>query len=117
MHDITYAQEIVKVVLEKAEKPPSEIKNVKITVGKLLLLDSENLGFWVGELLKEKEISAEILVNTSNPELRCGCGFEGEVDFEELGHMTYLIGCPKCNRRDVEMIRGKQVTIDEITYR
>lgn len=114
MHDIAVANQIVEVVVEAARDKKESLREVHVTVGELLLLSPDNLAFWIEELLKQQSISAKAKVTVGGASITCQCGYAGSVEVEGLGHTTYLLECPECKNREVDVASGKQITIERI---
>jgi len=125
MHDIAIIQGILDTVVEKAQGlKPEEIK-LNVAIGALKFVEPENAGFWLDEMLKKEfgsDLTLEIKIETIKPEIKCKCGFEGQVEKIHATHDMMHAGlvemaCPKCNSKEFDLVKGKEVLIKALEIR
>lgn len=117
MHEFSMAQSIMDAVLETAEKNDAiEVTEIYIEVGKLAMLNPEQLRFLLDVLVEDtiaKDAKIEILeipVTISCPE----CGFEGEAILDDSDHYAPMIKCPKCKNMRISILDGRDCIVKNI---
>jgi len=117
MHELSMADAIVKTVLDVAEKNQAiEILEVTIEVGKLTMLNPEQLRFLL-EVLTEDTLmkDAEIIIEEIPVEIKCNsCDYTGSTDLDDSDHYLMIVKCPKCDERDLEIITGRECNVKNI---
>ncbi|MBM4240227.1 MAG: hydrogenase maturation nickel metallochaperone HypA [Euryarchaeota archaeon] len=117
MHELSMADAIVKTILDIAEKNDAEeIIEVTIELGKLTLLNPEQLKFML-EVISEDTLldGAEFKMEIIPVEIECGsCNYTGSIDSDELDHFTPILSCPQCGERDLKVISGRECNIKQI---
>lgn len=117
MHELSMADAIVKTVLDVAEKNQAiEILEVTIEVGKLTMLNPEQLRFLL-EVLTEDTLmkDAEIIIEEIPVEINCNsCDYTGSTDLDDSDHYLMIVKCPQCNERDLEIITGRECNVKNI---
>lgn len=117
MHDLGTAKKITSAVLERAEKRDAiNIERIKISIGEMLLLNSEQVVFWIEKSL-EGTIGEDADIDVDNvfPEIQCGCGYKGGLNVEERSHgVLRKMRCPECGSRDFDVIKGRECRIDSV---
>ena len=118
MHELSMAQGIVNAVLETAEANDAiEVTEVLIEIGRLAMLNPEQLKFMVGVLCQDTIAeNAKLIIENIDVEIKChNCGFEGIADVDDSDHYAPMILCPKCESHRVEVRNGKDVTVKNIS--
>jgi hydrogenase nickel incorporation protein HypA/HybF len=117
MHELSMADGILKAVIENAEKnEATEVIEVTIEIGKMALLNPEQVKFML-DVLSEDTIAnkAKFVIEEIPIEIMCSeCDFEGKVDTDDLDHYTPMVECPKCENKRVSIINGKDCTVKNI---
>ncbi len=124
MHDMGIIQGIVDAVLENAKGQAVKEIELDIAIGALKHVHGANVKFWVEEMLKKEfgeKLKVKLNVETTHPEIKCGCGFNGKVeDFEvthDMAHLgLYEMSCPKCGSKDYEIVKGNGAEIKGMRF-
>lgn len=112
------AQGILNAVLETAEANDAiKVTDMVIEIGKLAMLNPEQLKFMLGVLCKDTIAeNAEIVIEDVDVEIKCyNCDFEGIADVDDSDHYAPMILCPKCESHRVEVLNGRDVTVKNIS--
>ena len=118
MHELSMAQGILNAVLETAEANDAiKVTDMVIEIGKLAMLNPEQLKFMLGVLCKDTIAeNAEIVIEDVDVEIKCyNCDFEGIADIDDSDHYAPMILCPKCESHRVEVLNGRDVTVKNIS--
>ena len=118
MHELSMAQGILNAVLETAEANDAiKVTDMVIEIGKLAMLNPEQLKFMLGVLCKDTIAeNAEIVIEDIDVEIKCyNCDFEGIADIDDSDHYAPMILCPKCESHRVEVLNGRDVTVNNIS--
>ena len=118
MHELSMAQGILNAVLETAEANDAiKVTDMVIEIGKLAMLNPEQLKFMLGFLCKDTIAeNAEIVIEDIDVEIKCyNCDFEGIADVDDSDHYAPMILCPKCESHRVEVLNGRDVTVKNIS--
>ncbi len=121
MHDIERSHAIVKLVLEAARvEGATRIERVNLVIGELTFLSTDQIEFWVGELLRDTiGEGADVVVEERRPRVRCAeCGYEGEVTVRDdpIYHFTGITpACPECGAAEVEVTAGRECMVESLT--
>ena len=117
MHELSMADAIVKTVLDVAEKNQAEeILEVTIEVGKLTMLNPEQLRFLL-DILKEDTLleGAEIIIEEIPVEIKClSCNYTGSTNLDDSDHYLMIVKCPDCDERNLEIITGQECNVKNI---
>jgi hydrogenase nickel insertion protein HypA len=111
---------MVQAVLTEAEKNKLKtISTVKLAVGELTFLGSEQLKFCYGVLAKDNILQdSELVIETIPAEVSCSsCGYSGKIEYLETDEFHVRLPrftCPKCDEK-VEIVKGKDCVIKEIS--
>ncbi len=95
------------------------VEEVHLSIGKLTFVGEEQLRFcWQAVTAEMELLKGSILEITEDPVLiKCGsCGFEGDLEVKEdplYHYMVPVFACPECGK-EVEMIKGKGITVNNI---
>lgn len=118
MHEFSTMSSIVATVLEEGKKHHATvITQVMLHIGELTFLGEEQLRF-AFQVLSEDTLleGADLVINRIAPEVRCSCGYAGDVEYEEKKdfHVRFpLLRCPECGGR-VTIKRGRECLIKHI---
>ena len=117
MHELSMADAIVKTAIDVAEKNNAqEITEVTIEIGKLTLLNPEQLKFMI-EVLSENTLieGAEIVISEIPIEIRCkSCDFIGLAHSDDLDHYVSIVKCPQCEGHELEITKGRECNVKTI---
>ncbi|BDZ70765.1 hydrogenase maturation nickel metallochaperone HypA [Methanobacterium petrolearium] len=117
MHELSMAEAIVETVLDVAEKNDAqEIVEVTIEVGELTMLNPEQVKFLLGVLAEDTLLEgAEIIIEEVPVEIKCrNCEFTGLANTDGSDHYLAIVLCPKCNERNVEILKGRECNVKTI---
>jgi hydrogenase nickel incorporation protein HypA/HybF len=120
MHEYSVMSQVVKTILEEAEKNKLiSISRVTLEIGELSFLGEESLKFCYSTLIKGNILSkSELIIQKIKPEVECSsCGYTGELEYLEKDEFHFRLpqfACPKCDG-EVKVIKGKGCVIKEIT--
>lgn len=117
MHELSMADAMVKTVLDVAEKNDAiEILEVTIEVGKLTMLNPEQLKFLLDVLVENTMLEgAEINIVELPVEVKCNsCEFTGSADMDGSDHYLAIVKCPECGERNVEVTAGRECNVKNI---
>ena len=118
MHELAMAQGILNAVLETAEENDAiEVTEIVIEIGRLAMLNPEQLKFMLGVLCEDTIADhAELIIENIDVEINChNCEFEGVADVDDSDHYAPMILCPECGSHRVEVLNGKDVTVKNIS--
>jgi len=102
LHELSVANEIVRVVIREAEKRGAkQVKTVHLVVGKLTHLSKEQLTFCYNLLKKDTLLKgSRLIITEQEPKVKCNsCGYLGPINKvadEELGLWAISLACPRC---------------------
>lgn len=118
MHEFSTMSSIVATVLEEGEKHhATAITKVVLNIGELTFLGEEQLRFAFQVLSQDTLLDgAELVINHVAPEVRCSCGYAGDVEYEEKKdfHVRFpRLHCPECGDR-VDVQQGRECLIKHI---
>ncbi|MEM0021814.1 MAG: hydrogenase nickel incorporation protein HypA [Fervidicoccaceae archaeon] len=128
VHEWALAESIATYLSEK--HGGRAFNKIVIGVGILQSIDLDILDFALRELLNQYNVKvAKIEYRTIEVELKCrACGYSWKLLPEELGaeasEMIHFIPeaihsfikCPRCGSRDYEVLKGRGIYIEEISY-
>ncbi len=117
MHELSMADAIVKTAVDVAEKNNAqEITEVTIEIGKLTMLNPEQLKFMI-DVLSENTLleGAEIIIDEIPIEVDCkSCEFSGSTPSDDLDEFVPVIKCPECGGHELEVIKGRECNVKTI---
>ena len=117
MHELAMAQSIINSVIETAEEnEATEVNEVIIEIGKLVLINPEQLSFLL-DVLTENTIAdnAKFEINEMPVEIECSnCNFHGNANTDDLDHYAPIIECPKCENKAIKILNGKDCIVKNI---
>ncbi len=117
MHELSMADAMVKTVLDVAEKNDAiEVLEVTIEVGKLTMLNPEQLKFLLDVLVEDTLLAdAEINIVELPVELKCNlCDYTGSADMDDSDHYLVIVKCPECGEKNVEITAGRECNVKNI---
>ena len=117
MHELSMAQGIINAVLETAESNnATDVNEVTIEIGKLAMINPEQLEFILGVLIENTIIEdAEIIIEDIPVEIECyECKFHGNAVIDENDHYAPMVKCPECDSFDIEILNGKDIVVKNI---
>jgi hydrogenase nickel incorporation protein HypA/HybF len=119
MHEFSISSEIVKNVLDAAEKNNGEkVLSVQLEIGELTLLNIEQVIFWIHELFKGSAAEgAEVKVKTIKARIHCKvCGYKGGIRFNQEDSFRHLClqNCPRCNSFQIKVDKGRECVLRRI---
>jgi len=114
MHELSMADGILKAVIKNAEESgASEVLEVTIEIGKLALLNPEQLKFLLDVLTEDTIASGAKFIMEEIPiEIECKeCDYIGITNDNDLDHYTPIVECPKCESKLVNVTNGKDCIV------
>jgi len=119
MHEFSISSEIVKTVLDTAERNNGKkVLSVQLEIGELTHLNGEQVAFWVKELFKDSVAEgAEVKVKAIKARIHCrACGYRGGIrsDREDSFQHLALHACPKCNSFQFKIEKGRECFLRRI---
>lgn len=114
MHELSMAQGIINAVLDTAsENNATEVTEVTVEVGRLAMINPEQLQFILGVLVENTIMDdAEIKFEEIPAEIQCyDCDFKGEAILDDKDHYAPMVKCPKCDSLNVETLNGKDIVV------
>lgn len=114
MHELSMAQGIINAVLETAEENnATEVNEITIEVGRLAMINPEQLEFILGVLVDNTILEdAKINFEEIPAEINCfDCQFHGDAILDDSDHYAPLVKCPKCDSLSVEVLNGKDIIV------
>ena len=119
MHEFSIANEIVKNVLETTEKNRGKkVLSIQLEIGELILLNGEQVVFWVHELFKGSVAeSAEVKIKTIKARIHCkACGYKGRIKSDQEDSFQHLTPqtCPQCNSFEIKVEKGRECILRRI---
>jgi len=117
MHELSMADGILKAVIANAEEnDATEVLQVTVEIGKLALLNPEQVKFML-DVLSEDTIAdgAKFIMEEISIEIECNdCGYSGIAEGDDLDHYTPIVECPKCESKLVNVTNGKDCIVKNI---
>jgi hydrogenase nickel incorporation protein HypA/HybF len=119
MHEFSISSEIVRNVLDAAEKNHGrKVLSVQLEIGELTLLNIEQVTFWIHELFKGSIAEgAKVKVKTIKARIHCkDCGYKGGIRSDQkdsFRHLTPPI-CPQCNSFQIKVGKGQECILRKI---
>jgi hydrogenase nickel incorporation protein HypA/HybF len=110
MHELSVAQEIINIVNNYLpDNNATNVKAVKVKVGKLSNILTDSLTFCFEALTNESQLKGAKLeiVDVPVKVLCLGCNEESEIE-------NPVFACPKCRNNKLKMISGMELQVDEI---
>ncbi|WP_305513904.1 hydrogenase maturation nickel metallochaperone HypA [Methanobrevibacter sp. V14] len=117
MHELSMAQGIINAVLDTAQvNNATEVTKVTIEVGRLAMINPEQLEFILGVLIDNTIMAdAEIDFIEIPAAVTCyDCGFNGEAVLDDSDHYAPIVKCPECDSLSVDVLNGKDIIVKNI---
>lgn len=118
MHELAMAEAIVETVIDTAKKNNAiEVIEVTIDIGRLTMLNPDQLSFMIGVITEENELlkNAKFIMEETPIIIECGsCGYEGEFEVDESDPFSPIVICPKCDGIKVSVKSGRECTVKNI---
>ena len=117
MHELSMANGILEAVIEKAEENnANEVIEVVVEIGKLALINPEQIMFLLEVLIEDTVVSgAKFTIEEIPIEVDCpSCGYKGEVENDELDHYAPIVECPSCGSNNLNITNGKDCIVKNI---
>lgn len=117
MHELSMADAMVKTVLDVAEKnDATEVLEVTIEIGKLTMLNPEQLKFLLDVLVENTLLErAEINIVEVPVKINCNeCEYTGAPNMDGSDHYLAIVKCPKCGERNIEITEGRECNVKNI---
>ncbi len=119
MHEFSIADEIVKNVLETANKNRGKkIVSILLEIGELTHLNGEQLSFWIRELFRDSVAEgAKVKIKTMKARIQCkDCGYKGRMGPDQEDSFRHLIpaSCPRCNSFRIKIEKGRECILRRI---
>lgn len=118
MHEYSMAVGILNTVLDTAEANNAiEVTEMVIEIGKLAMLNPEQLKFMLGALCQDTIAeNAKITIEDIDVEIKChNCGFKGIGILDDSDHYMPMILCPECESHRVEVVNGRDINVKNIS--
>ena len=121
MHEASIAQSIIRTVLQEASKQDAvRVESVDIDIGEWTFLSTEQLKFWVKTGLQKTTAEHAVLrFKKIAAQIQCRqCGHRTRVaSSQSLADHRFLplLSCPSCSSADVDIVKGKELTIRRIS--
>lgn len=127
VHEWALAEAIADYVFKVA--PNAKRVRVVVRLGELQAADEEVLKFALEEIMKSEGVECDVALKREDCVLKCRkCGHKWllkevglEEEVREAIHFvpevvhSYL-KCPKCGSRDFEVIKGRGVWVEEVSW-
>ena len=119
MHEFSMSSEIVRTVLNTAEKNSGEkVLSIQLEIGEMALLNVEQVIFWIRELFKGSVAEgAEVKVKTIKARIKCeSCGYKGGTKSNHQDSFQHFIPycCPKCGSFEIKIEKGRECILKRI---
>lgn len=120
MHEFSIAKQIANCLKKVTKKEQAtRILSFEVELGEFVFANSEQLKFWLKELLKgEKEAKAKVYIKRVKPIIHCNkCGYEGSISFKEEPMYHFILPelkCKRCGHSGVDLIKGKEYNLKSV---
>lgn len=117
MHELSMADGILKASLKTAEENnATEILEITIELGKMTLLNPEQLKFLISVLVEDTIAkNAKLNIIDIPIEVECkDCDFKGNINSDDLDHYSPIIECPNCSSNSLNIFNGKECTVKNV---
>ncbi|UCE91889.1 MAG: hydrogenase maturation nickel metallochaperone HypA [Methanobacteriota archaeon] len=117
MHEISVMSEIVKGIIDEAQKRNAlRVERVSVEIGEYTMLGEEQLRFAFKVISKDTLLeNAELDLRTVAGTIECECGFKGEASpASDTPHRSVpVLECPKCGG-GARTVGGRECVIRDI---
>jgi len=119
MHEFSISSEIVRTVLDTAEKNNGKkVLSIQLEIGELTHLNGDQVGFWIKELFKGSVAKdAEVRIKTTKARIHCkACGYKGGIESDQEDSFRHLAlqTCPRCNSFQFKIEKGRECILRRI---
>lgn len=119
MHEFSISSEIVRTVLDTAEKNNGKrVLSIQLEIGELTLLNVEQVTFWIHELFKDSVAEgAKVKVKTIRARIKCeSCAYKGGMSHggQDLFRHVISYSCPKCGSFQIKIEKGRECILRRI---
>ena len=119
MHEFSISSEIVRTVLDTAEKNHGKkVLSVQLEIGELTHLNWEQVVFWVHELFKGSVAEgAKVTLKAVKARISCNaCGYHGRPlsGQEDFMKPVTQYSCPKCGSFEIKIEKGQECLLKRI---
>lgn len=110
MHELSITENILTIVLEKAEEAKaSRVSKINLVIGELSGVVDECVEFYFGFLSKDT-IAAQASLSFRHPPIQLRCHKCNTIFSPDDRNWT----CPNCQEQAVEIISGRDLYIESI---
>ncbi len=119
MHEFSISSEIVRTVLDTAEKNKGKkVLSIQLEIGELTHLNGDQVGFWIKELFKGSVAEgAKVRIKTIKARIRCkSCGYKRGIRSDREDSFRHLTPqtCPQCNSSQIKVEKGRECILSRI---
>jgi hydrogenase nickel incorporation protein HypA/HybF len=119
MHEFSISSEIVRTVLDTAEKNNGKkVLSIQLDIGELALLNVEQITFWIDQLFKGTVAEgAKLKVRMIKARIQCeSCGYKGGISLDQKDPFRHFIpySCPQCGSFEIKVEKGRECTLRRI---
>ena len=117
MHSSKVVQSILNIALETAEEyDANKITEINIEIGKLSCLTSNKLKYIFNIISKDTLAeNAELNIKETEAKIKCyNCDYEGSIDTIDREFLPIVL-CPKCGSHRVNVLKGYDLNVENIT--
>jgi len=110
MHELSIAQEILRIVHQHVPNPqPNIIKSVKVSIGKMSNVLTDSLTFCFEAITSDSALNGTKLEIIETPiKINClNCLKESEIE-------PPVFACPVCGHNQIKIISGTEMRVEEI---
>lgn len=119
MHEISIATHLINSIVELAtQNNAKKVKEVSIEIGKLAIVDKEQLKFAI-EFLANDTVCKGMKVEIKPLPIKIKCKnkhittIDREVEFSDI--YKYL-NCAECGNNEIEILQGKEILIRKVVF-
>jgi len=119
MHEFSVTSQIVKSVLEEAEKREAKkVLEVHLVIGNLTLLGIEQVRFSYRVLTEDTMMKgSKLFIKRKRARVKCDkCGYDGDIKFKDdpVYHVSFpTLTCPECSS-SVRILEGRECLIRNV---
>ena len=119
MHEFSISSEIVRTVLDTAEKEKAKkVLSIQMEIGELALLNVEQVTFWIHQLFKGSAAEgAKVKVKKIKARIQCeSCRYKGRINTDQQDPFQHFIpySCPKCGSSQIKIEKGRECVLKRI---
>ncbi len=116
MHELSVTKRLFDLALRAAlENEAEEVREVRLSIGRLSLVNPDQLVFWFRELSRGTVLEgARLYIELEEAEVECpSCGYRGPISLEDRPeyHLVFpTLRCPACGHK-VKVLKGRDCVI------